>query len=247
MTWAKLDDSFPEHPKVASLSDKAFRLHVTAICYAARNLTDGFVPKAVLPMLGGSIKLAGELVTIGAWDKTPAGWDIHDFLDYNPSRASIEEERERKRIAGQAGGQASAKARAKAGRQARGQARATHSATGSSGTPDPIPSGSTEPDNAQTAETASAPPTGKARRIGPEDISRWESAHPDVDIPAMVGDYLNWKGSKAHTDQVRGFENQLRIPWKCEQFRKPESNPKRQIFKPEGIFSEPYEAMEEAR
>ena len=41
MTWVKVDDALPEHPKVARLSDAAFRVHISALCYSARNLTDG--------------------------------------------------------------------------------------------------------------------------------------------------------------------------------------------------------------
>lgn len=118
MTWARLDDSFPEHPKVAAISDKAFRLHVTGICYAARNLTDGQILKAVLPMLAGTRKLATELTEAGLWESTPAGWTIHDYLDYNPSRADLEERRGKRQAAGREGGKASG--------QARGQALASH-------------------------------------------------------------------------------------------------------------------------
>jgi hypothetical protein len=41
MSWVRLDDSFPEHPKVIALTDAAFRAHVRGLCYAGRFLTDG--------------------------------------------------------------------------------------------------------------------------------------------------------------------------------------------------------------
>lgn len=114
MTWAKLDDAFPDHPKVASLSDSAFRLHVGAICYAARFLTDGRIPFAVLPRLGGTEATERELIAAGLWEEAEGGWEIHDYLDFNPSRATVDDGRRRKQAAGQAGGQASAQARATA-------------------------------------------------------------------------------------------------------------------------------------
>ena len=47
MPWVKLDDGFTDHPKIASLSDSAFRTFVTALCYCNKNLTDGFVPALI--------------------------------------------------------------------------------------------------------------------------------------------------------------------------------------------------------
>ena len=47
MTWLRIDDCMPDHPKVDGLSDRAFRAHVTGLCYCARHLTDGNVPQTV--------------------------------------------------------------------------------------------------------------------------------------------------------------------------------------------------------
>ena len=41
MTWLRIDDAMVDHPKIIGLSDGAFRLHITALCYCARHLTDG--------------------------------------------------------------------------------------------------------------------------------------------------------------------------------------------------------------
>jgi hypothetical protein len=46
-TYVKLHDGFDEHPKVAGLSDKEFRTYIEALCYCARNLTDGRISFAV--------------------------------------------------------------------------------------------------------------------------------------------------------------------------------------------------------
>lgn len=100
MVWVRLEDTFPEHPKVIVLSDQAFRTHVTGICYCSRNLTDGFIPN---PAAGGG---AAELVSAGIWSESESGFHIHDYLDYHPSRASVLAEREKKRKAGKKGGKA---------------------------------------------------------------------------------------------------------------------------------------------
>ena len=103
MTWVKLDDAFPHHPKVVGLSDNAFRTHVTALCYCGLYLTDGHVPTSALRQLG-SRKAAIDLEACGLWIKTDHGWMIRDYLEYNPSKEQVNEERDRRREAGRIGG-----------------------------------------------------------------------------------------------------------------------------------------------
>lgn len=99
MTWLKIDDGFGEHPKILGLSDSAFRLHVTALCYCARNLTDGFVSALALRSVGANAKLtrpnstASTLIKAGLWIPGNDGHWIKDYLDYNPSKAHVERER----------------------------------------------------------------------------------------------------------------------------------------------------------
>lgn len=96
MTWAKFDDRFWCHPKVVALSDRAFRLYVTSVCWAASQETDGEVPRAMLPVFRGTPAAAAELVRAGLWEAAEGGWRIHDFLDYHPSRAELDAERARR-------------------------------------------------------------------------------------------------------------------------------------------------------
>lgn len=142
MTWVRLDDQFPKHPKVAAAGPLAGWLHVCGLCYCNQYLTDGFVPRAVAHSLthyehvgletasaeGGLIGfgndvtcewMASVLCEHGVWERVEGGYQIHDYLDYQPSRAEVEELRAKKQAAGQAGGQAAAKARAKASAQAK--------------------------------------------------------------------------------------------------------------------------------
>jgi hypothetical protein len=100
MTWVKLDDGFPAHRKVRGLSAEAFRLHVTALCDCAAHLTDGAITgQAVrtLPGAPGGAKLKraiDELVEAGLWEVSSTGWELHDFLDWNPSAESVTANRE---------------------------------------------------------------------------------------------------------------------------------------------------------
>lgn len=91
MTYARLDDIFPEHPKVAALSDRAFRVHVRGICYSAKVLSDGFVPQALAKQWGAAS--VRSLVSEGLWSVENGGYLIHDYLDYNPSRSQVEGKR----------------------------------------------------------------------------------------------------------------------------------------------------------
>jgi len=98
MPWVKLDDRFPSHRKVALLSDRAFRLHVSAICWCSENLTDGRISDRELTLVAhirGLKATAKQLEDAGLWDRTDDGWVIHDFLDYNPSREQTLAERKK--------------------------------------------------------------------------------------------------------------------------------------------------------
>jgi hypothetical protein len=95
------DDKYPEHPKVEPLSDGAYRLHSSAMHYAARHLTDGAVPAGKLRRLVPNYKRTqlAELLEARllhapgeACDTKqcrPAGDDeyvLHDFLEWNKPR-----------------------------------------------------------------------------------------------------------------------------------------------------------------
>lgn len=99
MTWTKLDDTFVEHPKVVSLSDRAFRLHVSALVYSSRNLTDGHLEKRGISTLQAILgfrlnRFCEELVQNGNWIRTENGYLIHDFLDCNPTAEEVKKRRE---------------------------------------------------------------------------------------------------------------------------------------------------------
>lgn len=100
MTWARFDDTFPGHRKVRRLSDGAFRLHVTAICFVAHDLTDGFVSVEDLDEMAAVRRAetrVAELVGRGLWEPVDGGWIIHDYLHYNPAKAQVEAERQASR------------------------------------------------------------------------------------------------------------------------------------------------------
>ena len=96
MSWVRLDDGYPEHPKVDRVGPLAAWLNVCAWAYCARNLTDGFVPAervARLASVPNPMKLAAALVQVKLWERVDGGYMVHDFLDYNPSREQVLTER----------------------------------------------------------------------------------------------------------------------------------------------------------
>ena len=99
MAWAKLDDQFVEHPRIIGLSDKAFRLHVAAICHANRKLTDGHITvtdgRVLRALTRTTARHATELVDAGVWNTNGDGWAIRDWLDYNPPAEVVKERRKR--------------------------------------------------------------------------------------------------------------------------------------------------------
>jgi hypothetical protein len=107
MAWVNLDEKMPTHPKVFALSDAAFRLHISGICYCNLHLTDGLIDGKTVPTLVPRFRKAAlaELVTAGLWVPLldGAAYKIHDFLQWNRSRAQVEAAKERKRAAGKKG------------------------------------------------------------------------------------------------------------------------------------------------
>lgn len=101
MVWVRLEDTFPEHPKVDKAGGDAAWLHVCGIAYCNRNETDGFIATDRVSRLSDRkrpLNLAARLVEVGLWEIDPrGGWLIHDYLHYQPSKASRDEERDKAR------------------------------------------------------------------------------------------------------------------------------------------------------
>ena len=95
MTWVKIDDSFPDHPKIIGLSDSAFRAHIQGLCYCGRFLTDGFIPSAAIGKIG-ALEAIGQLIDAGLWQEEPSasGYLIYGYLDHQTSKKQVEEKRE---------------------------------------------------------------------------------------------------------------------------------------------------------
>jgi hypothetical protein len=108
MAWVRLDDGFMRHPKAQAAGLQGRALFISGLCWCAANLTDGRIPKAMLPLLafeaGVKPAAAATLVKVGLWDEDADGYAVHDWLDYNRSRDVITDVRASRSEAGRRGG-----------------------------------------------------------------------------------------------------------------------------------------------
>ena len=96
MGWVRIDDNFADHPKIIALTDTAFRLFITGLCYSNRQLTDGVIPYQIVSAWVGDNpeKPSDELEDQGLWERVDKGFYIRSYTEYQPSREKIEKKRD---------------------------------------------------------------------------------------------------------------------------------------------------------
>lgn len=97
--WFKVDDGLPDHPKVLNAGNSALGLWLKLGAYSSKQLLDGFVPEAAVKRYGTARELQ-KLLVVGLLERAERpdyghGYILHDYLDYNPSRAQALAERDR--------------------------------------------------------------------------------------------------------------------------------------------------------
>lgn len=96
MTWVKIDDSFPDHPKIKGLKDDEFRLYMTALCYSSRYLTDGVIPLNIVRTFIESRSKSSRisaLVDANLWEIVAENVVILSYSEYQFTKERIESER----------------------------------------------------------------------------------------------------------------------------------------------------------
>ena len=109
-TYITVHDGMPDHPKIAGLSDRAFRLLIETWCWCSRHLTDGVVPVKAWNKRGTKAA-RDELRAVGLTEDHPEGVYMRDYLQHQRSRAQIEAIKKARREAGALGGAASARSK----------------------------------------------------------------------------------------------------------------------------------------
>ena len=105
--YAKFSINYPDHPKIADLSDEAFRAHVEMILYAARYQTDGRIAKRIakrwpdtaLSELCSNDEDRPSLIRLDGGD-----YQLHGYGDLQTLKADIEERSSVNRENGRKGG-----------------------------------------------------------------------------------------------------------------------------------------------
>lgn len=93
MSWVRLDDGAPGHRKIVGLSDAAFRLWVVGLTYCNQQANDGRFSAASARIMTGYLAspelgrgAMAELCAAGLWIETADGFEVHDYLEYQPSQ-----------------------------------------------------------------------------------------------------------------------------------------------------------------
>jgi len=86
LRWVRLDANIASHDKVLHLlSDpspkrwQAVASYVFALGWSGGAATDGFIPRAALPMIHGTSATATLLVKYRLWEETSGGWRVPNF------------------------------------------------------------------------------------------------------------------------------------------------------------------------
>lgn len=98
MSWLRIDDGLATNPKMLAVSAPASRyLYVVGLTYCARELTDGLIPDGAVGLVvaaaGSSKRSPQDLVAAGLWVRVDGGFQVPDYLEFNPSREQVLAER----------------------------------------------------------------------------------------------------------------------------------------------------------
>lgn len=117
--YGKFTINFPNHPKIAILSDAAFRCLVEATLWCREQERDGWLARRYAVARWGLESLRElsendpENPSLIEGKDGFDGWYIHDYAEHQETKADVEARRERNRLAGQKGGLARGKRGAK--------------------------------------------------------------------------------------------------------------------------------------
>ena len=84
LPWVRLDSNIASHDKIVTLlgqkdGQKAFVLYICGLGYAGGHATDGAIPRASLPFIHGTERLAVMLVDHRLWEHAEGGWKIRNW------------------------------------------------------------------------------------------------------------------------------------------------------------------------
>lgn len=92
MTWFKVDDGLFLHGKIIKAGNAAMGLWLRAGSWSAHHLTDGFIPDAVVEVLGTPAQRS-KLIKVGLWIEAEGGCQFHEWAERQPSRSEVRDQR----------------------------------------------------------------------------------------------------------------------------------------------------------
>jgi hypothetical protein len=98
MACVNLHSTAISHPKIAVLSDGAFRVWIAGLSYCQNHLTDGFIPEHGVHALGVKVtpKAIDELLAqrvpgkSALWHQMEGGYSVHDYLSWNDAAEDVQ-------------------------------------------------------------------------------------------------------------------------------------------------------------
>lgn len=94
LSTIRISVNLMSNPKVQGVRNGSFRLYIASICYAGMHLTDGVIDDALLRNLDGyTPRRERELIKARLWEKADKAMKVHDFLQWNDSKADVERDR----------------------------------------------------------------------------------------------------------------------------------------------------------
>lgn len=101
-TYAKIEHSLYDNPKIVGLSCEAFRAYVEGILYSGKNLTDGFLDERIVSRMWGT-QVAEELATNDpvnpSWQRVEGGWLIYGFTERQNTKEHVESVKKKRKEA----------------------------------------------------------------------------------------------------------------------------------------------------
>lgn len=96
MSWARLDDRFWMHPVIVAIGNEGAGVFARMLSYCGGYRTNGLVPAPVVAsIVGEKEEVLKRLHELGSIDMLESGSvQIRNYLEYNPSRDEIDNQRE---------------------------------------------------------------------------------------------------------------------------------------------------------
>lgn len=93
MGWLKVDDKLPRNPKILAGDIETAWYYLCALTHCAEQLTDGYIADTAVPVIAPHITdprdVADRCCELEMFSRVDGGYQVRDYLDFNPSREEV--------------------------------------------------------------------------------------------------------------------------------------------------------------